>query len=161
MVSVEDIEQLPVLLEQTIPEEYMDEYGHMNVRWYFDMWGRSAGAFMSMLGMDKDYGRKHNVGHWLLRQVLNYQSEIRLGEDVAVYARILGRSAKHMHNMYWMVNRTRGIVSSSSEVLVAHADLQARRTTPFLPELAQMLDEKVEEFDRLDWEPPISGAIIL
>ena len=160
-VSIEQVRQLPVLLRETIPAEYMDEYGHMNVRWYSALWGQAAGAFMASLGMNQQEMLTRNTGHWMLRNVLDFKAELREGDTVEVYGRLLGFSSKLLHNKFWMVNESAGVIAATSEALVAHADLEARRMAPFPPEVAAVLTQKREEWGRLDWDAPVSGAIQL
>ncbi|MCH7910240.1 MAG: thioesterase family protein [Candidatus Hydrogenedentes bacterium] len=88
-------------------------------------------------------------------------AEIREGDTVEIYGRLLGFKPKVLHDKFWMVNETQGVVAASSEVLVAHADLRARRTAPFPPEVAAVLTQKRDEWGRLDWDAPVSGAIQL
>ncbi len=157
--EIDFVQQLPVNHRVTIPEEYIDEYGHVNVRWYGVMWGTGANTLMSEMGIDQAYREQKRMGHWLLRQVLDYLAEVHVGDTVTVHGRILGRSAKRLHNKYWMVNETKGKIAATSEVLVANADLDARRMTPFPEPVASNLDAAIARFDALGWDPRVSGAI--
>jgi acyl-CoA thioester hydrolase len=161
MATLEQLSQLPVYSRAVVTPEYIDGYGHMNVRWYFELWGRAAQQMMRSLGLGEEYTRTRRGGDWVLKQIIDYLAEVREGETVTVRGRILGRTDKLMHNKYWMINETRGVVSATSEVLVAHADLDARRTAPFPPDVVQALDERIREFDQLDWEAPVAGVIRL
>lgn len=159
--NVADVHQLPPLCKETVPEEWLDEYGHMNVRYYMEMWARGAGMFMRELGLDFKDAATHNIGYWLLRQVLDYMAEVRVGETVAVYGRVLDRTDKLLHNKYWLVNETRSRVAATSEVLVGRADLTTRRLAPFPAEEVALVDRHIETFLTLDWDPQPSGAIEL
>jgi acyl-CoA thioester hydrolase len=90
---------------------------------------------------------------------VQYLSEIRVGQTVAVYIRVLGRSPKRLHFMEFMVNESSSALSSTMEVLCAHADLRVRRTSPFPSDLAERLDAIIEDHQRLDWEAPVCGII--
>ena len=72
----------------------------------------------------------------VLRQVVDYLAEVREGDTVAVYGRLVGFTPKRLHNKYWMYNETRASVAAASEVLVTCADLNARRTAPFPDDMA-------------------------
>lgn len=161
-VSIDDIRKLTPLCEETVPEEWLDEYGHMNVRYYMEMWGRGASKFTrQVVGMDFRESAEHGIGFWLLRQVLDYMAEVRVGEVVTVYGRMIGRTDKMMHNKYWMVNETQNKVAAASEVLVGRADLNIRRLAPFPEEDAKRLDDLIAEFDALGFDPEPSRAIEL
>lgn len=160
-VRVEDVRQLRRLCEDTVPDEWLDEYGHMNVRYYMEMWGRGAGAFMRELGLDFKEAAKRDIGYWLLRQVLDYLAEVRVGETVAVYGRMIDRTDKLLHNKYWLVNETRNRLAATSEVLVGRADLTVRRLAAFPAEEAARLEEQLAYCSSLGWDPEPSGAIEL
>ena len=99
--TIEEIQKLPANHRVTIPPEYIDDYGHVNVRYYGVMWGAGATTLMREMGIDDNYRNERRMGHWLLRQVLDYLAEVHVGDTVTVHGRILGRSEKRMHNKYF------------------------------------------------------------
>ena len=157
--TLEQLHQLPICHRETIPYDYIDAYGHMNVRYYFALWEKAAHGFMHYLGADVHTMLEQNRGNWVLRQVVDYLAEVREGDSIAVYARIVGRTPKRLHNKYWMANETRGNVAATSEVLVTCADLKARRTAPFPDAMAATMDARLTEHRALTWDAPVSGAI--
>jgi len=159
IVPVEKVMQLPMCYRVTIPTEYLDMLGHMNVSWYYTIFGRSAMAFMGAIGLTEDYIKSRNSGNFVLRQVIDFVNEVRVDETVAVYCRLIGRNAKRLHQQHYMINETTGALAAIMETLASHADLIARRTSPFPDDMAALLDEKLAEVADLDWEPPLSGAI--
>jgi acyl-CoA thioester hydrolase len=161
MNTIDDIRSIPIYYSTTISEDYLDEYGHMNVRWYATLWGQGASAFMKTLGLHFSEAIKEGRGNWVLRQIIDYNAEILAGDEISIHGRMVDYSDKCMHNMYWMVNETRDKVSSTSEVLVGYADLEARRLTSFPPELTDRFDARIVESDELGWLPETSGAILL
>lgn len=160
-VTVEQIIQLPQYYTKTIPVEYLDEYKHMNVGYYIDSWRRGANGFTKTLGLDDEYREGGDRGLWLLRQVLDYLAEIRVNETISIHGRMIGRTAKLMHNKYWMVNETTGRIAATSEVLVANADLTLRKIAPISDDACAKMDRHLAEVNALGWEPPVSGAIEL
>jgi acyl-CoA thioester hydrolase len=161
MNSIDEIRMLPKIFDTEITEDYLDQYGHMNVRWYATLWGRGAGGFMASLGLDFRDAVKRERGNWVLRQVIDYNAEVLGGDVVAIHGRMIEHSDKCMHNMYWMINETRQKIASTCEVLVGYADLNERRLTSFPPELVEEFDTKIHGWNALDWEPQTSGAIAL
>ena len=161
MNAIDDIRSLPSYYNTTISEEYLDEYGHMNVKWYATLWGRGAGGLMKALGLDFREAVKSATGYWILRQIIDYNAEVLAGDDITIHGRMIDYSDKCMHNMYWMINETRDAVASTSEVLVGYADLNARRLTSFPSDLTERFDTRIAEYDELGWLPETSGAISL
>lgn len=157
--TLDQLRQLPMCHRETIPYDYIDAYGHMNVRFYFALWEKAAHGFMTYLGADVHKMLEQHHGNWVLRQVVDYLAEVREGDTVAVYGRIVNRTPKRLHNKYWLANETRNNVAASSEVLVTCADLKARRTAPFPEPMSSAMDARLAEQRALGWEAPVSGAI--
>jgi acyl-CoA thioester hydrolase len=157
--TADQLRQLPACHTETIPYDYIDAYGHMNVRYYFALWEKAAHGFMKHLGADVHAMLERDRGNWVLRQVVDYLAEVREGDTLTVYGRLVGFTPKRLHNKYWMFNETRGSVAAASEVLVTCADLKARRTAPFPEDMADGIRARLSEFDALDWTTPVSGAI--
>lgn len=153
------IEQLPLFHRITIPESYIDVLGHMNVRQYVGIFDDSAWHFFASFGMNETYFRESRAGAFALRQMINYVAEVHVGETVAVRSRILGRSAKRIHFMQFMLNETTGKLAATIEVLGSHADTVARRTSPFPEHIAQQIDAIIAAQNELDWDAPICGVL--
>lgn len=159
--TVEQITQLPKLYTMTVPEAWLDEYRHMNVAYYIQAWRQGALAFNRFIGFSEAYRDGGTRGLWLLRQVLDYLAEVRVGEALSIHGRMIGHTDKMLHNKFWMLNETTGKVAATSEVMVANADLEARRMTPLDAAIREAMDRHLAEMDGLGWTPPVSGAIEL
>lgn len=159
--TVEQIARLPKLYTIVVPESWLDEYRHMNVAYYIQAWREGALAFNQFLGFDGAYAHGGTRGLWLLRQVLDYLAEVRVGETLSIHGRMIEHTDRMLHNKYWMVNETTGKIAATSEVLVANADLEARRMTPLDEAMQAAMDRHIAEMDALGWTPPVSGAIEL
>ena len=51
------LEALPVYHRETIPADYLDIMGHMNIRWYFEMFAKAGRKFFASHGLDRAYFR--------------------------------------------------------------------------------------------------------
>jgi acyl-CoA thioester hydrolase len=159
MIPVDKIQALPLAQRTTITDAHLDAMNHMNVRWYMAIFDDATWSFFHTLGMTLDYYRQNEAGGFALQHDIRYLAEIRVGETVAVHMRVLGRSAKRIHTMYFMVNETTGKLAATLESLGSHADLRRRRTSPYPPEIAARIDAMLTEHCALDWEAPVSGMI--
>jgi acyl-CoA thioester hydrolase len=157
-IAREDLEMLPSVYRTTIPSEYEDRNGHMNVRWYLALFDDAGDASYPMLGLDTDEAAKSGMGGFDLEHHIWYVREVRVGETVVMRARFLARSAKLMHYLLFMVNETTGVLASVFECVHAHADHKARRTAPFPAEAAARLDALIAAHTALPWTAPVSGS---
>lgn len=158
-IPTEKITALPLMSRAAIGEEHLDAMGHMNVRWYLALFDDAAWTFFSNLGMSQEYYEANDAGGFALQHFISYLAEVREGETVAIYARLLGRSEKRVHFMYFMLNETTSTLAATLEGLGSHADLKIRRTSPYPPHIAANIDALVNEHKQLDWAAPVCGAI--
>jgi len=155
------LETLPEYFRKTIPSDYLDLMGHMNIRWYFDLFAKSGHKFFASHGLDEDYFRGGNFGVFTLKQFIQYFAEVRVGQTVAIHTRLIGRSDKRFHFMHFMLNETTTRLAATFEALITHADLKIRRAAPMPGHIAEKFDVTLGNDVALDWEAPICGAMHL
>ena len=140
-ISLDQLAPLPVVYRTVIPPSYEDRNGHMNVRWYLVLYDEAGDAMYPMLGLGGgEYFAALGSGGFDLEHHVWYPAEVHVGDTVVIRARILARSPKLIHYLMFMVNETRGVVSSLFECVHAHADLTVRRTAPFPAQVAAQID---------------------
>jgi acyl-CoA thioester hydrolase len=155
------LETLPVYHRKSISSDYLDIMGHMNIRWYFDLFAKSGRKFFTSHGLDEDYFRGGNFGVFTLKQFIQYFAEVRLGQTIAIHTRLIGRSDKRFQFMHFMINETTTQLASTFEALITHADLKIRRAAPMPAQIAQKFDVTLAKDEKLEWEAPVCGAIRL
>lgn len=145
--------------QTTIPETFIDIMGHMNVMYYIHIFDKATKQFFGSFGLTEDYVRATNMGSFALEQHIRYLNEVRLGQQITVYTRALGRSSKTIHFIHFMVRDEDGAVAATSELVGAHANLDQRRAAPFPPEFAAGIDRHLAVHSKLDWDPPVCGVM--
>jgi acyl-CoA thioester hydrolase len=159
-ISLEKIFALePACLRMTVPEAYRDENGHMNVRWYATIFDEAGDSLHARLGLTPESHKAHAAGTMDLENHFNYLHEVRAGDCLAVFSRIVGQSPKRMHYIMFMIDETRGTLSAIFECVNAFADLKLRKTAPFPPEIAARVRAGVTASAALDWTPPLCGIM--
>lgn len=158
-IALEQLAALPVVYRTVIPPAYEDRNGHVNVRWYLALYDEAGDALYPMLGLTADYVAASGTGGFDLEHHLWYLAEVLAGETVLIRARLLGRSAKRMHYLLFMVNESRGVLSSIFECVHAHADLRTRRTAPFPDDVAARIDSFIARHQTLPWPAPSCGTM--
>ena len=159
LVPIADLEALPVYHRETIPSDYLDAMGHMNIRWYMALYDKATRNFFISHGLNEDFIRENQAGTFALKHVIHYYAEVRVEQTVAVRTRLLGKSDRRFHAMHFMINKTTGRLASTLEMLGTYADLQRRRAAPMPPEIAAKFDAKLAADRQLNWEAPVSGVI--
>ena len=161
LVPLTLLEPLPVYLRKTIPPDYLDIMGHMNIRWYFDMFAKSGRKFFTSHGLGEDYFRDGNFGVFTLKQYIQYFAEVRVGQTVAIHTRLIGRSDKRFHFMHFMINESTTQLAATFEALITHVDLKIRRAAPMPAHIAQQFDATLANDETLNWQAPVCGTMNL
>ena len=65
-VRYDRVLQLPETYSETIPSDYLDDMGHMNVRWYTHLFSEGSLGFMRQIGLHWDQIMAQNGGTFVL-----------------------------------------------------------------------------------------------
>jgi acyl-CoA thioester hydrolase len=158
-IPLEKITALDPVYRVTIPPDYEDENGHMNIRWYLAVFDDAGYPFVDSLGLTLHFHRQHGTGGFDLEHHIHYLNEVLTGDVVTVYVRLIGRSAKRIHYMMFMVNETRSTLAAIFECVNSFADLTIRRTAPYPEEISANIDALLKQHSALDWIAPVCGVM--
>jgi acyl-CoA thioester hydrolase len=159
MTSANDWRALPVTHRAVVPNSYLDEMGHMNVMWYTHLFSLATGGFFELLGLTHAYFEANQAGTFALEMHLRYLTEVRVGYHLTIRSRILGRSAKRLHFMNFMVIDEKSVLAATAESTAAHIDMRIRRSSPLPAPIVEATDRLLAEHARLPWEPPVCGVM--
>jgi len=157
--SVEQVCQLPEVLSQSIPKDWEDYNGHVNVMYYMKLYEVGGWPMVEQLGMDETYFSERRCGLFDLEHHISYISELHVGERVTMHYRLVGYSPKRFHGLTFIVNRTRMELASTLEFITTGANLDTRRTAAFPEEVGAAIAAMVNEHAKLDWAAPLCGVI--
>ena len=158
-LDIADVRQLPITHAATIPEEYLDAMGHMNVMWYTHLFSEGMGGLFQLIGLTSEHLEKHQGGTFALESHMWYLSEVRVGQEVEIHSRLLGRSEQRFHAMHFMTNQDKQDVSATFEVIGAYIDMRSRRMAALPNEVTQRLDTLIVDHGKLDWGAPACGIM--
>lgn len=99
------------------------------------------------------------LGFVAVEEHVRYLREVHIGDQVSVHIRQVERSAKLVHFISFLVNRTRSEVAATFETVNAHLDLDARRVVAMDPAAVALLDLAIAEHQGLPWEAPTCGYL--
>src|SRR5690606_7999218 len=92
-------------------------------------------------------------------QRLSFMAEVKAGDTVATYSRLVARSAKSLHFKLFMINETQNNLAATLEGLGFHVSKETRRSAPFLPSVTPVIARRLAEHRALNWELELSQAI--
>jgi acyl-CoA thioester hydrolase len=154
-----DLSPLPITHQAVIPEDYLDEMGHMNVMWYTHLFSLGAWGLFQMVGLTRSYFEAHNTGSFALEQHFRYVKEVRVGQHVTIRSRVLGRTAKRWHTLHFMTIDELNTLAATCEVVQAHMDMTVRRMSPMPPTITTAIDRFLADHSRLEWAAPVCGMM--
>ena len=149
----------PPSLRMVVPDSWADSNGHMNMRWYVAIFDDAGDELHERVGLTPEFHRKNQTGTVDLEHHTHFLKEVMPGDSVAVYSRLVARSLKRLHYLMFLVNETRGNLAAIFECMNAFLDLRVRKTAPFPPEILAGIDALLDRDSKLDWPPPVSGAM--
>ena len=138
----------------------MDVNGHMNVRHYLELCATGTSILCyDQVGIDDDYRSRRRMGVFTAEHHLSYFSELHLGEELSVHARVLERSDKVVHMLGLLVDETHDRLANTLEVTLVHVDMDSRKAVALPEDIATAFDREIAASDALDWEAPVCGAM--
>jgi len=154
-----ELNELPVHLDMAIPAEWEDRNGHVNVQFYQALYELGAWVVLEDIGFDEAWFEQQQVSMFDLEHHLHYRAELKVGERTLAYNRVLARSEKCFHGMYFIVNETSGRLAATLEYITACVDMNSRRISVFPEELDRGLDRLLEQHLGLSWVAPTCGLM--
>jgi len=155
----EQLRDLPLQLDHVIPPAWEDRNGHVNVQFYLTLFEMGSWKILEDLGIDEAWMQQHQYSFFDLEHHLRYLAEIRVGDRVTAYNRVVGLSAKRFHGLYLIVNESRERLACALEYISAGVDMEQRRTAPMPRELLIGLGRLYAEHQMLSWQPPLCGIM--
>ena len=159
MPNLNQVRELPPLLTLTIPADWQDINGHVNVQYYLRIYDLAGEPLMRLFGVDESHFHDDKFGYFDLEHHLWYLAEMHVGDVVTAHFRFLRQTAKRFHGVMFIANQTRGSLAAALEFVTSGADLRTRRTTPLSATVARSLTGLIDQHSRLAWAAPVCGAI--
>ncbi len=157
--TLAQVRQLRALWAQSIPCEWEDANGHVNIQYYMTLCERAGWEWTADIGIDERYFRDRRLGVFDLEHHIYYLREVHVGDEVSVHSRLLGRTEKRFHGIFYILNSTHDVLASSLEYVTSGANLESRRTAPFPDDVAMRLDRLIAQHRALPWSAHQCGIM--
>lgn len=141
--SIDQVRSLPAFFEMTVPDDYIDENGHMNITKYFDIGAWAPWKRLGELGMQETYIEDRGLSFFTVEHHIRYLGELRLGEPLSVRPAFVGRTAKALHGVSYVLDETRGTIACAMEILYVHVSMETRRSAPIPDDVSSALDGEI------------------
>jgi len=116
-----DFADLPLTFQAAVEARHLDHLDHMNVMWYTHFFDLATWAWYETFDFGKSYHHESGFGSFALEAHTRYLAELRAGDQLHIYTRMLARNAKLFHYVHFMQRAADGELAATCELLGVHA----------------------------------------
>jgi acyl-CoA thioester hydrolase len=159
-LTSEQIQELKPPCYQTVARpEWTDRNQHVNIRYFAAVFDDAGDAFYPAVGLGDCDHRSRRSGTMDLEHHTHFIHEVRPGDRLAVYLRIVGVSVKRFHYLMFLWNESTGRLASIFECVNTFVDLTGRRSAPWPEEIRAALESLRDRHRGLPWAAPACGSM--
>ena len=137
---------MSVLLKTTkIINEWTDYNNHMNLSYYILVFDQAAEKMLSNFKMGEEAAINTKRSTMVVEAHTTYNNEVKEGEEVDIYLSYCDHDKKRLHYKLEMYEKSKNVLSSSTEVLALYINLELRKVSEFEKEKIQIMNNFIEE----------------
>ena len=137
---------MSLLLSTTkIINNWTDYNGHMNLAFYILVFDKGAEEILSKFKMGEQSAKTTKKSTMAVESHTTYNNEVKENEEVDVYLSYFDHDKKRLHYKLEMYDKSKNILSATTEVLSLYIDLNIRKVAEFENEKLQIMDQFIEE----------------
>ena len=158
---------MSVLLKTTkIINEWTDYNNHMNLSYYILVFDKAAEKMLSNFKMGEEAAINTKRSTMVVETHTTYNNEVKEGEEVDIYLSYCDHDKKRLHYKLEMYEKSKNVLSSTTEVLALYINLELRKVAEFEKEKIQIMNNFIEEnkskfkFDNLQFSNKLKKYLI-
>src|SRR5436190_14577190 len=128
---------------------WIDYNGHLNMAYYNVLFDRAVDEAFELLGCGAEYVKVRQHSCFTAEVHLRYLRELTIDDPVRVTFQLLGYDSKRMHYFEQLFHATEGWVSSTSENLSLHINMDKKKVAPLPADIARRLERMKAAHARL------------
>ncbi len=146
-----------LLTTAKIINEWTDYNGHMNLAFYILVFDKGAEKILSKFKMGEQSAKTTKKSTMAVESHTTYNNEVKENEEVDVYLSYFNHDKKRLHYKLEMYEKSKNILSATTEVLSLYIDLNVRKVAEFENEKVMIMEQFIEEnkskfnFDKLQF----------
>jgi acyl-CoA thioester hydrolase len=114
-----------------VEPEWIDYNGHLNMAYYNVLFDRTVDEAYELMGCGIAYLKDTRHSTFTAEAHIRYLRELHAGAPVRVTLQLIDFDAKRMHYFEELFHAEEGWLSATSENLVLHVDITAKKVAPF------------------------------
>ena len=137
---------MSLLLSTTkIINNWTDYNGHMNLAFYILVFDKGAENILSKFQMGEQSAKKTKKSTMAVESHTTYNNEVKENEEVDVYLSYFDHDKKRLHYKLEMYEKSKNILSATTEVLSLYIDLNIRKVAEFESDKVKIMDQFIKE----------------
>ena len=137
---------MSLLLSTTkIINNWTDYNGHMNLAFYILVFDKGAEEILSKFKMGEQSAKTTKKSTMAVESHTTYNNEVKENEEVEIHLSYFNHDKKRLHYKLEMYEKSKNILSATTEVLSLYIDLNIRKVAEFENEKLMIMDQFIEE----------------
>jgi len=137
---------MSLLLSTTkIINNWTDYNGHMNLAFYILVFDKGAENILSKFQMGEQSAKTTKKSTMAVESHTTYNNEVKENEEVDVYLSYFDHDKKRLHYKLEMYEKSKNILSATTEVLSLYIDLNFRKVAEFESDKVKIMDQFIKE----------------
>ncbi len=137
---------MSLLLNTTkIINDWTDYNNHMNLSYYILVFDKAAEKILSKFNMGEEAALKTKRSTMVVETHTTYNNEVKEGDNVDVYLSYCNHDKKRLHYKLEMYEKSKNILSATTEVLALYINLELRKVAEFEKEKVLLIDKFINE----------------
>ena len=137
---------MSLLLSTTkIINNWTDYNGHMNLAFYILVFDKGAENILSKFQVGEQSAKTTRKSTMAVESHTTYNNEVKENDEVDVYLSYFDHDKKRLHYKLEMYEKSKNILSATTEVLSLYIDLNIRKVAEFESEKVKIMDQFIKE----------------
>ena len=137
---------MSLLLKTTkIINDWTDYNGHMNLSYYILVFDKGAEVILSKFKMGEHSAKTTKKSTMVVETHTTYNNEVKQGDEVDIVLTYFDHDKKRLHFKLEMYEKSKNILSATTEVLSLYIDLNHRKVAEFEEEKIKIMDDFINK----------------
>ena len=129
-----------LLTTKKIIKEWTDYNNHMNLSYYILVFDMGGEVILSKFKMGEHSAKTTKKSTMVVETHTTYNNEVKEGDEVDVFISHFDHDKKRLHYKLEMYEKSKNILSATTEVLSLYIDLNLRKVTEFEKDKTKIME---------------------
>ena len=128
-----------------ITKDWVDYNSHLNMAYYVLIFDKAWEVMLEKFQMGEASAKTTQKSTMVVETHTTYNNEVKEGEEVDVFISNFDHDKKRLHYKLEMYEKSKNILSATTEVLSLYIDLNHRKVAEFEEEKLMIMDQFIKE----------------